>query len=171
MEPFEDKSQGQLNSFLVSGSVSVQRTWLQTNRGLHIFWPTTAIIAPSELTFSSIFPMFFPLPFPDRKVRIIGEFVLVFTMIVSFADRPFSGLRCYCLKVMSRIFLPKALCLLVLAFASIPAGSISSPVQCFLFLLFVSFNFVLLHLTFNKAETTSRKSSCFNYRNHGNLWL
>lgn len=103
--------------------------------------------------------MFFPLPFPDRKVRIIGEFVLVFTMIVSFADRPFSGLRCYCLKVMSRIFLPKALCLLVLAFASIPAGSISSPVQCFLFLLFVSFNFVLLHLTFNKAETTSRKSS------------
>lgn len=103
--------------------------------------------------------MFFPLPFPDRKVRIIGEFVLVFTMIVSYADRPFSGLRCYCLKVMSRIFLPKALCLLVLAFASIPAGSISSPVQCFLFLLFVSFNFVLLHLTFNKAETTSRKSS------------
>ena len=96
--------------------------------------------------------MFFPLPFPDRKVRIIGEFVLVFTMIVSFADRPFSGLRCYCLKVMSRIFLPKALCLLALAFASIPAGSISSPVQCFLFLLFVSFNFVLLHLTFNKAE-------------------
>ena len=48
-------------------------------------------IQPFVLTFSSLFPIFFPLPLPDRNVRTRGVFSLVFTIMVASPCRPFSA--------------------------------------------------------------------------------
>lgn len=48
------------------------------------------------LTFSSLFPIFFPLPLPDRNVRTKDVLSLVFTMMVTSPCRPFSAVKPLC---------------------------------------------------------------------------